>query len=306
MLNAIGVPTVAAVAFGDWVIGLGDGAGGFTGITQLPLDLITSGVAVDVNGDGAADVLASSSFGTSVVLLNDGTGTFAASAPFASTNFTEIAVADVDADGLIDVIGTGSGGIAVFTGDGNGGFTAAEPPVGPVTTDLTVADVDANGRVDVLALEANANAFVLRRGALPTPAGVTSFGVGTPNCAGTIGIWATPEPRPDTPDFRVACSNVPRDRNGVLLIGISGDVNGVDLPGLGVKLHVGPLSLPYPLRSDVGGTASASLPIPPFPFAPWFPIYLQSFWLGDASAGDTCSPAMFELSSSRGLEVRVQ
>ena len=293
-------------AFGEWVLGRGDGTGGFTAVSQTPIDLLSTAIAADVDGDGAADVLASTPAGNSVLLRNDGTGTFATSESFTTAAFSELAVADIDSDGLIDVIGCNADGITVLLGDGTGGFTATEPTGAPATNDLVVGDFNLDGRVDAIALEAGSNAFVLHGNALPTPAGVTSFGAGTATCAGTIGIWATPEPQPGTPDFRVACSNVPRNRSGVLLIGVNGNPSGFDVPIVGVTLHVGPFSLPSALSSDAGGTASANLPIPPLPFAPTFPLYLQSLWLSDAGAGDTCSPALFELSSSRGLEVVVQ
>jgi len=60
------------------------------------------------------------------------------------------------------------------------------------------------------------------------------------------------------------------------------------------------------LRSDAGGTASSALPIPPLPQLSGVTVALQSFWLANPSLGNTCSTGLFELASSRGLELSIK
>jgi hypothetical protein len=60
------------------------------------------------------------------------------------------------------------------------------------------------------------------------------------------------------------------------------------------------------MTSDGGGAARGILPLPPHPFLAGLKVHLQSFWLADAGAGDTCSPAYADLASSRGLAIRLQ
>ena len=35
-------------------------------------------------------------------------------------------------------------------------------------------------------------------------------------------------------------------------------------------------------------------------------VHVQSFWLGDPGLGNTCSPALYEFASSRGLSITLQ
>jgi hypothetical protein len=128
------------------------------------------------------------------------------------------------------------------------------------------------------------------------------FGTGTPACAGTIGIRGTAEPTLGATDFRVQCTNVPEVSTGLLVVGTAVPA-GWQPFGLGLTLH---LRFAWPvatMSSDVGGTASVGLALPSHPIFTGLTAHLQSFWLADASRGNTCSTAAWELASSRALSL---
>jgi hypothetical protein len=257
-----------------------------------------------VNGDGAPDVLTSTGTSGLQLRLNNGVGQFGAVAatwPHAAS----LAVVDVDGDGHVDLLRGTSQGLAVHRGHGPDGFAAAEVfGTGPYGA-VAAGDLDGDGRIDGVAASIGAAQVSVLRNQLPTPRGIAPFGRGTPGCDGTMGIWGTPEPTIGEAGFVVLCSNVPPNAQGLLAIGTR-VTNGWQLPGLGLTLHLG-LALPLgTMHSDVGGVARYPLPIPAVAFLAGLRVNVQSFWVGDRGAGDTCSPAAYELASSRGLSITLQ
>jgi hypothetical protein len=147
---------------------LGDGKGGFAPAPGSPFAMKqgehphTHGLAlVDVNGDGALDLLTVNNDDNDVaVLLGDGKGGFrpAPGSPFAvGPSPYPLAVGDVNGDGRPDIITPsskpGERTVTVLLGDGRGGFKPA--PGSPVATAgqayfVALGDVNGDGRPDLV------------------------------------------------------------------------------------------------------------------------------------------------------------
>lgn len=126
-----------------------------------------SSAFADVNGDGVADIVATTDHelgasGTSpgeaiFVALGKADGTFGSPtrvSPIRHVAFpVAIRAADLDGDGNVDLIIRDFGATAVvyFRGDGRGGFAEGVAiDAGAVVNDVTVADVNGDGRPDVV------------------------------------------------------------------------------------------------------------------------------------------------------------
>lgn len=288
---------------------LGDGTGSFDVRPTITIpDGGSSWTLLDLSGDGLPDLIVSAGTAGSErmeVWLNNGLGAFAfgwvLSAPVMST----IAAADLDADGRQDLIGLRTNNVVVAMGDGNGDFSAATFTNVPGATGLALSDFDRDGKTDILTRQYPPLSLAVLRNSLPTPLGIQSYGIGTPTCAGTITMWGSPEPAIGTTSFRIACSNAPSDCQGLLAVG-SRHWSGWDPLGLGITLHLG-LAVPIgTMHSDGAGAATFALPIPPLPMIAGWRLHTQSIWLGDPGLGNTCSPGLHELATSRGLTITLQ
>ncbi|HEX5010638.1 MAG TPA: VCBS repeat-containing protein [Planctomycetota bacterium] len=159
---------VAAVGHDSYQVHLlfGDGHGGLSGGSSFAAHVghhphTHAVAALDVNGDGHADVLTTNADDDAIsVLLGDGRGGLApaAGSPFAAPRhpYSSLAVQDLDGDGRPDVAAPllESGEIGVYLGDGAGGFAAAPGSphgVGARPGFVHADDVNGDGRPDLLA-----------------------------------------------------------------------------------------------------------------------------------------------------------
>ena len=144
----------------------GDGSGAFAPRPHQVLGWHHGTVRmIDLDGDGAHDVLASVSpdEGTSPdavrVLLNDGTGSFRAAGDyrFDPPRSVALAAGDVDGDGVADlVLGDARGTVAVHRGRGDGSFAAPRFRASGGCTEgdcpwlSAVADLNGDGAADIV------------------------------------------------------------------------------------------------------------------------------------------------------------
>src|SRR5262249_27253815 len=142
---------LAVSEFNGTTILLGDGAGGFTPVTELA-GLGARAVA-DFNGDGNQDLAALSS-GNVVLLLGDGTGHFVAGSRFdtgCQIPF-QLAAGDFNGDGKLDLAFACyfANSVTIVPGDGAGGFgTPTSLGVGDGPQGLAVGDFNGDGKQDL-------------------------------------------------------------------------------------------------------------------------------------------------------------
>ncbi|MCC6670392.1 MAG: hypothetical protein IT458_04980 [Planctomycetes bacterium] len=137
------------------------------------------------------------------------------------------------------------------------------------------------------------------------PAGVQSYGTGTPGCEGAQRLHASGPPELGAGGFALYCDRAPRSATGVALLGSTGDLAGTFYPALGVRLHValsGGALLTLPWRSDGAGLGTLPLPLPGDPGLRGARLHAQGVW----PWGTTCPLLPLGLSASEGLELVLQ
>jgi hypothetical protein len=163
-LSAGGSPILGS----DLEVYLGNGDGTF----GLPVRLngqnssgIVGLIAVDVDNDGHADLVAANGSGTISVFSGHGDGTFASMKNFgAGYSMTGVAAGDFNGDGRMDLV-AGDGGkprVAVLLGTGNGGGFKArvQYDVGFTVRGLTTADLNGDGHLDIITVNNAANSIL--------------------------------------------------------------------------------------------------------------------------------------------------
>jgi hypothetical protein len=148
---------------GRLFVALGNGDGSFQPPLRLPLDLIpVDVVAVDVDSDGALDLVTLESFyeATLTVTRGNGDGTFQApnSVPTLALPLS-LTAADLNADAIPDLVATylyypeatWEEDVVVYLGRGDGSFESLPPiSTGRRSSFVEPADMDGDGRIDLV------------------------------------------------------------------------------------------------------------------------------------------------------------
>ncbi|HKE00277.1 MAG TPA: integrin alpha [Planctomycetota bacterium] len=282
----------------------------------------------DLNGDGFPDVLAGAPFaGASqeghVVAFFGGPAFVEAwqvqgDTPGQRLGWSLAALGDIDLDGSPELVagghpGNGVGQISRIQGrdgtilfemtDAAAGtsFGAALGRIGDVTGD-GLDDFVVGAPLSSLTVPNGGAGFLFGTGVK----GTTSFGPGTPGCAGTEHLVTSEPPKVGASGMKLLTDHAPASTLGLALITDAQDLAGSDLFGLGVLLHVGVIGATFIANndavSDATGLGSAPMPIPNNPTLPGVTLYAQILWVWTSG----CSLPPVGLSSTKGLAVTIQ
>lgn len=118
-------------------------SGNFVVNQTISTNAVTALGLVDLNQDGAADLISATNGGGHQVYLNNGTGTFIAhGSPFYGVgNSVRFAFADVDADGDMDIITAVKNNNRIWLNDGNANFAMGSLYSSSLPNDIAIGTV---------------------------------------------------------------------------------------------------------------------------------------------------------------------
>ncbi|MBI3817310.1 MAG: VCBS repeat-containing protein [Planctomycetes bacterium] len=296
---------------------LGSGSG-FLPMAAYPTTGNTPwGVAVaDLNDDGHADV-AIANTSSCTIFAGDGAGSLGQGVDVAMSglgnlpnSIRQMVPSELSGDGSIDLWAGGAGtGASIAINNQTGVFDTTFAIGGFANTTnarsrFVIADLDGDGRADAFALGDVQS--TVRLNATPAPYGTSSYGTGTPGCAGVHGIVTNVAPRVGTPGFVITSTNGPRNMLGLGIFGDVGNPSGFDAFGLGFINYVDPyLSAQFgffSFVSDSNGSSASVVSISNDPTLAGQTFTVQTIVLWT----DGCLPTFLGLSSSRALVVTIQ
>ena len=146
---------IARASTNDFAVMLGNGAGGFGGITSFPVGSNPYSItSADFNNDGKLDIATANQGSNNFsIRLGNGAGSFSAAINYSmGTNPTSIVSADFNNDGKVDVATANytSNNISIRLGNGMGGFGAVTNyTVSNTPRKLIKSDFNNDGKLDL-------------------------------------------------------------------------------------------------------------------------------------------------------------
>ncbi len=145
-------------------IRLGDGLGGFSGTTEVPVSAHSVTIG-DFNNDGKQD-LAITNSGVSI-RLGDGAGNFSGTTEVSVSDPSSIALGDFNNDGNQDIAAAcpADKAVSIRLGDGLGGFSGTmNVPVGTYPQAVAIGDFNNDGKQDLATANDNPDTASIRFG----------------------------------------------------------------------------------------------------------------------------------------------
>jgi hypothetical protein len=134
----------------------------------------------------------------------------------------------------------------------------------------------------------------------------SSYGVGTPGCAGTHALNVSQTPTINSPSFAITCDNAPPSSLGLGIVADAQDLTGSDPFLIGALLHVNLFAatevLTFDFVSDgLGNGSTVNTGIPNDPALVGKTYYAMALWYWTS-----CSLPPNNLSTSKGLAITIQ
>ena len=165
-INGDGLSDLAFSQGDNISIRLGNGTGGFTGSTEIPVSTPSALAFGDFNGDGKIDLAVTSTYDTTIpgivtIKLGDGSGGFSGTNTFpVGINPVRLVISDFNSDGYLDLAtaNSGSNDLSILLGNGSGSFTpGSSVSVGASPISLSSGDFNGDGKIDLAVVNSGDN-----------------------------------------------------------------------------------------------------------------------------------------------------
>lgn len=277
----------------------------------------TAYAAADINHDELPDIVSiySNIYGQSQVqtFLNLGNMQFQQLPISGFTNNSgAVELADMDGDGNLDLVSADHNFLTlqIQKGDGFGNFSLAFDPLAFAPANIAIVDFNGDGRNDMLITDSLTPGTLSNYiNKIPAPSGTGGYGSGTPGCTGRLGLAANSAPFVANSQFAILGTNAPARSLGGVIAADAQDFSGTDWFSLNLLIHVNPVTasqfIAYETRAEDSGDFYLPVPIPNDNSLNGMQFFIQALYLEATADGRTCSAAMFDLVSSRGLSISI-
>lgn len=180
---------------------------------------------------------------------------------------------------------------------------------------ISLNDVNTDGKNDAIIVNRYSNDIRVLDNQTPRPDGLTLKECGTPGCFGKLGMNANSKPSIGNNNFRLTCTNGPRNIFGFVIISIAGPPNAFTSAVASffeVSLCCN-FDVAYALNpsfamwtNSVGDGVTGALSIPNDPAYVGLTFCAQAAFLEDRADGYSCSNSSFNYVTSKVLEITIQ